>query len=72
MKLEIITAEKKNLWNDKLNLLEEFSGLKVYKEIEYLNLYTNNQSDLECIFIEEEKNFFFYSLYKKKNKFPRL
>ena len=55
MKLEIITAEKKNLWNDKLNLLEEFSGLKVYKEIEYLNLYTNNQSDLECIFIEEEK-----------------
>jgi len=70
MKLEIITAEKKNLWNDKLNLLEEFSGLKVYKEIEYLNLYTNNQSDLECIFIEEEKNFFFIPYIKKKINFP--
>ena len=66
MKFEIITPEKKKLWEKKLLILEKFSGLKAYKEIEYLKLYTDKNVLLECMFIEEKNNFFFMPYLKKK------
>ena len=72
LKFQIIKGKNEKNWREKLSLFDKFSGLRGYKEIEYLNLYLNNNTSIESFFIEENDNFFFMPYVKKKYQYQDL